>query len=173
VVERSAVHGLLQTKAYAAAVERYGPLQLTDEQILQRVDVRLARQSVLHREVDPLESVSLIAEAALRENVGGPDVMAEQLDHLIEVAQRPNVDVRILPADGRAVVVRGGFELLTRPGDVQPFMVVTFDVGGVNYEEGDYKIEPFVTMFDHLMGSALSAPDSIDHIEAIREDYRR
>jgi hypothetical protein len=172
VVERSAIHGLLQTKAYATAIESYGPLPLTEEQVMERIDLRLARQSVLSREPDPLRLTVLMAETVLLDRVGDDDVMREQIDYLTEAVKRPNIDLRLLPADGRAAFARGGFELLTRTGDDRPFMVVTADVGGINYEDGSHKIAPFLTTFSWLDNAALSTFDSIRRLKIIRETYR-
>jgi transcriptional regulator with XRE-family HTH domain len=173
IVERSAVHGLLQTKAYAATVERYGPLQLTDQQVIERVDLRLARQAVLYREPEPLQLTILIAETVLLDQVGGAEVMREQLDHLIEMAERPNVDLRLLPADGRAACARGGFELLTSATDSNPFMAVTFGpAGGVYYHENAHEIRPFIAMFDHLNAAAESDLNTTRRLKTIRETYR-
>lgn len=40
----------------------------------------------------------LLEEAALRTRIGGPDVMAEQLDRLLADASRPAVSLGIIPA---------------------------------------------------------------------------
>jgi transcriptional regulator with XRE-family HTH domain len=172
VVERSAVHGLLQTKAYAATVERYGPVALTDNQVIERVDLRLARQAVLYREVDPLGLTILLSESVLHHVVGDPGIMQEQLDHLAEVAQRPNVDLRLLPTDGREICSPTGFELLTRPGDYQPFMAVTASVGGPSYIEDPLQVDRWLATWRYLDATALPATETTRRLKMIRETYR-
>jgi transcriptional regulator with XRE-family HTH domain len=172
VVAQSHIPALLQTKGYAAAIERYGPLVLTDEQVAQRVDVRLARQAVIHRESDPLRSVNLVAEHLLTETVNGPEVMAAQLDHLVELAERPNIELRILPADGRAACALGGFEMITRAGDHRPFMVVDFGIDSPRYVENSDLVATFVAMFDHLAGVALSSTETTRRIRDIRKSHQ-
>jgi transcriptional regulator with XRE-family HTH domain len=170
-VEFIAVPGLLQTKRYAEAAERSTELPLTDDQLLASVERRLARQAVLYREPDPLQLVTVLAEGVLLDRVGGPAVMVEQLDHLAEMARRPNVELRIL-GPGRAPAAIGGFELLSRPGEADPFMICTFDVGGPRYHEDPWLVARFASRFDHLVDTALSPTETLSRIREIRESHR-
>jgi hypothetical protein len=140
---------------------------------MERVDIRLARQGALHRDSDPLKVTSLVTEHVLRSVVGGPEVMIEQVDHLLAMAERPNVEVRVLPADGRDACALGGFELLTRPGDVDPFIAVTFDPGRPHYHESTHDIDVFVATFRYLADVALPPDESTRRIQDIRENHTR
>jgi hypothetical protein len=167
------IPALLQTEGYAAAIERCGPLQLTDAQVIERVDVRLARAGVLDSST-PLQLVCLVAEHVLTDVVGGPAVMVAQLDHLADMADRPNVTIRVLPADGRSVCARGGFQLLTRAGEVDPFMVVTFDVDAPRYVERPEVVAIFTATLAYLDASVALPPDkSTRRIHDITEKHRR
>jgi hypothetical protein len=126
----------------------------------------------LHREPEPLELRVLLAETVLLDVLGDDSVMAEQLDHLRKLAELPNVELLLLPADGRSGPARGGFELLSRVGEVDPFMCVTIDVGGPNYDDSPHKVAPFAAMFEHLQRYALGPAPSIRRIEEIQETYR-
>lgn len=90
------VPGLLQTGNYARAIMKDGRVP-TDE-IGTRVAVRVGRRDVLTRP-EPVRLVALVGEAALRQRIGGRDVMVEQMDFLVEMARQPNVDIRIVPFD--------------------------------------------------------------------------
>jgi hypothetical protein len=114
--------------------------------------------------------VAVLHEGVLHDVVGGPDVMARQLDHLLAAAELGSVDVLVLPADGRATFCIGEFELLTKVGDVDPFMAVTFDPAGADYHERD--ADPFVVMFAHVRAAALPPDESFDCIDNTRERYR-
>jgi hypothetical protein len=166
------IPGLLQTGAYAAAVERTSPLGLSESQIAERVDVRLARQEVLWRDPDPLQLVVVVPESVLREAVGGPAVMLDQLDHLAGMCRRRNVDIRILPPDGRGAFALNGFELLTRPGETAPFIAVADSVAGPHYAELPEAVARFRVAFDLLIHIALPPDESARRIEEIREIYR-
>lgn len=61
---------------------------LPEERLDTLVEVRLARQDVLRAE-PPLELSAVLDEAVLRREVGGPEVMARQLDRLVEAARLP------------------------------------------------------------------------------------
>lgn len=90
------VPGLLQTEDYARAVfsTRFG---ITDAEVEKRVASRLSRQEILTRG-DPPKFWAILDEWVLRRPVGGPHVMLEQVDKLIEAARQPYIVIRIVPA---------------------------------------------------------------------------
>jgi transcriptional regulator with XRE-family HTH domain len=171
-VEILILPALLQTAAYAGVIERYGPLPVTADEVGERVERRLARQAVLNRQPEPLELRAVISESVLHKAVGGPKVMVEQLDHLLALTEQPNIDVQLVPADGRDACTISGFELLTKQQEVEPFMVCTFDVVGARYMADTYHVDRFSTMFDHVSNTALEPAASRQLVEKIRENYR-
>ncbi|MBP2323740.1 transcriptional regulator with XRE-family HTH domain [Kibdelosporangium banguiense] len=97
----------LQTKAYARAVLEHGSGTVED-----RLTDRLSRGKIVTRETPPLIRV-VLGEAMLHRAVGGPDVMREQIAHLLDMAQLPNVAIRILPfAVGAHRALGVGFTVL-------------------------------------------------------------
>lgn len=89
------IPGQLQTPAYTEAVIRSGYPDAGEEEITQRVQLRLDRQQ---RMVDHGYSLwVIIDEAALLRPIGGPAVMAEQLHYLAAQGRRPGIAVQILP----------------------------------------------------------------------------
>ena len=107
------IPGLLQTRDYVQAV-MIGAGVPTDE-TASRVTTRLGRSKVVTRD-NPAELVVLIGEGALRLNIGGPAVMLGQLRHLLEMAARPNITLRVFPND------RG-----YHPGLVSQFTIIESD----------------------------------------------
>ncbi|WP_195911074.1 helix-turn-helix domain-containing protein [Streptomyces kaniharaensis] len=83
------IPGLLQTKAYSEVILEYAE---------KKVEFRRKRQQVLDLENGPPLRV-VIHEAALRTNYGGPRVMRNQLNHLVEVGHLPHVTLQVLPFD--------------------------------------------------------------------------
>src|SRR6266702_7466825 len=81
------IPGLLQTEEYARATFRNGPRELDRDEVERRVQVRMARQRILARDDRPRLWV-VIDEAVIRRVVGSPEVMREQLLHLIESAEQ-------------------------------------------------------------------------------------
>ncbi|CAL9340200.1 helix-turn-helix domain-containing protein [Streptomyces sp. enrichment culture] len=90
------VTGLLQTPAYARGVLGGGFPNGSEEELERRVGLRLRRQSLLERENAPTLWV-VMEEAVLHRVVGGPDVMREQIDRLLEVSELEHVSIDILP----------------------------------------------------------------------------
>ncbi|WP_406212722.1 helix-turn-helix domain-containing protein [Streptomyces canus] len=90
------VTGLLQTHAYARGVLRGGFPNEADEDLGRRVDLRLRRQSLLERPDAPTLWV-VMEEAVLHRVVGGPEVMREQIERLLEVSELEHVSVDVVP----------------------------------------------------------------------------
>jgi transcriptional regulator with XRE-family HTH domain len=109
------VHGLLQTEAYAHAVVARGMKDASDAEIDKRVAVRMERQKYLVSERAP-EFHCVLDEAALRRPYGDREVMRGQLQHLIEISERPNVRLQIMPFGfGGHSGESGAFTILSFP----------------------------------------------------------
>jgi transcriptional regulator with XRE-family HTH domain len=109
------VHGLLQTEAYALAVVARGMKGSSDADIERRVALRLERQKYLVSESAP-EFHVVLDEAALRRPYGDRSVMRGQLQHLIDVSQRPNVRLQVMPFSfGGHAGESGAFTVLSFP----------------------------------------------------------
>jgi transcriptional regulator with XRE-family HTH domain len=127
--------GLLQVPSYAAAIESLPLDAATPDKVERRVAERLMRQRALDKD-DPLHLFALLDPSILRREVGGPSVLAEQVEHLHEMNRRPNITIRLLSDAGGIAASSGPFKLLTGD-DPEPFMVVTEDVSsGLSYRGG-------------------------------------
>jgi transcriptional regulator with XRE-family HTH domain len=171
-LELVVVPGLLQTRDYATALEAAHYVPVSDYEISRRVEARLARQAVLHREPNPLQLEVVLAEGALRELVGGPEVMAGQCDHLVTMARQANVELQVLPANGQVVSSICAFHLFTSPGSPAPYLACGSDLIGVNYHETRSAIDAYGALFAHLCSVALSPADTIRFIKTVKESHR-
>ncbi|MGI5452338.1 helix-turn-helix domain-containing protein [Streptomyces sp. CA-249302] len=90
------VTGLLQTPRYARGVLSGGFPNDADEDLTRRVDLRLHRQGLLARPDAPTLWV-VMEEAVLHRVVGGPEVMREQIERLLEVSELEHVSVDVVP----------------------------------------------------------------------------
>ncbi|MFH9006917.1 helix-turn-helix domain-containing protein [Streptomyces afghaniensis] len=94
------VPGLLQTEDYARAVlSGLSGAQTTagnSEEVEEQVAARMGRQELLHRQSAPSLRV-ILDEGAVRRPVPNPKVWADQLSHLLEAAELPNVAIQVLP----------------------------------------------------------------------------
>ncbi|MCP9995459.1 helix-turn-helix transcriptional regulator [Streptomyces werraensis] len=90
------VHGLLQTPEYARVLYGMRRPPYSEEQVDELVVARLARQRVLDEQPAPVFSF-VQEEVTLRRPLGGRMVMRKQLEHLLEVGRRRNVEIQVLP----------------------------------------------------------------------------
>jgi transcriptional regulator with XRE-family HTH domain len=161
--EPTLVPGLLQTETYARVVNSVG--RETDGEIIeQRVRARLIRQEVLSRKPIPLRLHAILTEAALTVEVGGPDIMGEQLDHIAELCRRPNVTVQVLRfAAGAHLATGGGFAVLTFEKDEPPLGYIE-TLAGELFLESIQEITRLLAVYDHLKTLAMSPAESINLI---------
>lgn len=96
VYQPTLIPGLLQTAEYAAAILRRSIKfhQIPDD-LDEGVAMRLDRQQILYR--GDRRFHILMGEPALYNNVGGPSVMAGQLDRLLAAMGLPRVNFGIVP----------------------------------------------------------------------------
>ena len=118
----SFVPGLLQTPAYAGAITSViVGKDVDDPAVAEVVEVRMKRQESLHHRLDSRHPPTLyhaIEEAVFLRPVGGEQIMAAQLDHLLEMAARPTVHLILVPIGLPGHPGLGGnFELLEFAGD--------------------------------------------------------
>ncbi|MEV0278153.1 helix-turn-helix transcriptional regulator [Streptomyces sp. NPDC050610] len=156
------VPGLFQTERYATAVIQGGSPGPLDEAQEARLRVRLERQRALTRtEPPPLKVWMILGEAALRQQVGGPQVLREQLAHLVEVAQLPHVTLQVLPFTGGAC--QGGpypFLIYSFPPPAGLEVVLLENFASHAYLETREDTVRLGSAFDHLRATALSALES-------------
>jgi Domain of unknown function (DUF5753) len=110
------VPGLLQVAGYAAEmISRIAGLKPGDPELTNRVNVRMQRADAFEKRLQgttPPHLWAAIDEAVLRRVVGGPEVMREQLDHLITMSEMDTVHLGIIPLNhGAHVGLGGSFEV--------------------------------------------------------------
>jgi hypothetical protein len=158
--------GLLQTAAYSRALfesEMVRPAN-TDRE----VEIRQIRQRRLTDEEDPLRLVVVVDEHVVRNPVGGPEVHAGQLAHLIAAAALPTVSLQVLPAgSGSHASLMSGFCVLSFGDLGQPDMAyVEHSLGAVHIENA-----PDVVLarkkFDQLRSIASNPADTLVLLRSI------
>ncbi|MFF8864298.1 helix-turn-helix domain-containing protein [Streptomyces sp. NPDC015139] len=166
-LETTVVPGLLQTAEYATAVTRAAVNDLDEEHLDALVEVRLARQDVL-RSHPPLELSAVLDEAVLRREVGGPGVMARQLERLEEAARLPQVRLQVLPfGAGAHVGLTGPFVIFSFPSTSDLDVVVVDQLTSSLYLERKEDLMAYSQAFKSLQNQALSPEDSLDYIAGI------
>ncbi|MGH3328451.1 MAG: helix-turn-helix domain-containing protein [Streptomycetales bacterium] len=162
--------GLLQTEEYAREVIR-GPRIGSDPQEIDTfVEVRTARQRVLARD-EPLALWAIVGEAALRQQVGGPQVLRRQLARLRETAELPNVTLQVLPYDsGAHPGVDGPFAILGFPEYADMDVVLLENMTSSLYLEQEAEVIRYTVVFDHLRAAALPPAESLVLIAQVERD---
>lgn len=174
VIREYAAHvvpGLLQTPEYAKALLSASRSLRDDEHLEERLAARLGRQTRLTAPDRP-ELWIILDEAVLRRPVGGSSVMRSQLEHLLRMAEEPNITIQVLPFDqGEHDAMGGSLTLLVMPDGSH----VAYTEGahhGQLTEEPD-EVERFELTYDDLRAMALPPLASLDLIRSVLEaDYR-
>lgn len=116
------VAGAFQTRRYAEAIIRGSDAELPDDEVTRRVDLRMARQRMIFEEGEPPLVWRVMAATALEWEVGGKDVLHEQLLHLAALAERPGIKLQVLPTSvGAHTGVEGTFTILSAPPELEDY----------------------------------------------------
>lgn len=89
------VPGMLQTADYVRGIMTAAGVP--GGEIALRVTSRLGRSEAITKKKNPAELLVLLGQAALNQDIGGRAAMLGQLDHLLEMAARANVELRLVP----------------------------------------------------------------------------
>jgi transcriptional regulator with XRE-family HTH domain len=132
------VPGLLQTPEYHRAVFAADPLQSAAD-AERTVELRIERQRSAFERPDPLRITAVLSQGVLARQVGGEAVMAEQRQHLCQLATRPNVSIHVLPwTAGAHPALKGSFTVLGFDGtDHQDVAYLETRLGGRHIWEED------------------------------------
>ncbi|OII64101.1 transcriptional regulator [Streptomyces sp. CC53] len=150
IYEVQFIHGLLQTEAYAHAVVARGMPGAPQAEIDRRVALRLERQKVLVSERAP-QFHAVLDEAALRRPYGDRAVMREQLKHLIEISEQPNVTLQVMPFSfGGHSGESGAFTMLRFPESDLSDIVYLEQLTGALYIDKPEEVAQYERAMDRL-----------------------
>jgi transcriptional regulator with XRE-family HTH domain len=165
------VPGLLQTADYARAMLQVSIPKLSPGRIEELLEVKLKRQRILSGE-RPLHLWAVLDEAALHRVVGGPTVMAGQLDRLVGLTSNLDVTIQVVPfTAGAHPAMDSTFNILEFAGSVPRVVYVEGLVGWIYLDRPD-EIHRYQQVFEHLRTLALSSKESIDLVAKIGSEYK-
>jgi hypothetical protein len=132
----------------------------------------MQRQELLHAD-PPVELSAVLNEAVLLRPVGGPDVMARQLAHLVKVSRLPNVTIQILP------FAAGGHPAMTTPYVIigfadpadEPIVYLDNLSQGHAFADPDY-VEGYTLVHQKLRNMALTPDESVVRMTSAARDFR-
>ncbi|MFE4817524.1 Scr1 family TA system antitoxin-like transcriptional regulator [Streptomyces sp. NPDC056704] len=163
------VPGILQTERYARSLLSVGYPPASEEECDRAVVTRLERSRILTGPVVPVVW-ALLDEAVLRRPVGGPQVMAEQLMHIVRLTETKRVRTHVLP------YTVGAYQILNSMLTLMWFE----DQPPVAYSEGLQfgKVHDSPAIVERLQGAyhlalsdALPLQESLALLRATAKDY--
>ncbi|MGH3923285.1 MAG: helix-turn-helix domain-containing protein [Pseudonocardiaceae bacterium] len=169
--EPQVIPGLLQTEEYAAAVLGAHPLRTTPDEMERAVGLRRARQARLTGDSEPLQLDVVIGEGALRQLIGGAEVLRGQLRQLAEFGELPNVTLRVLPFEAGAHPALGGaFHVLEFPDPDDPRIVYLDNLAGSLYLESLREVGLYRLAYQQLQEVALRPDETAKLIVRLTEE---
>ncbi|WP_432131664.1 helix-turn-helix domain-containing protein [Streptomyces tendae] len=157
------IPGLLQTTDHARELFHHVVPDLAPPDIEHRVSFRIKRQTVIYRD-SPTPYLALIHEAALLMQFGGPSIARRQLQHLVDMSERDNVTIRVIPFSA------GGFpgsgqSIFYSAGPVQQLDTVHLDQShGPVFLDAAAQLDKYRILLDRTEAKALTPTDSRDLI---------
>jgi transcriptional regulator with XRE-family HTH domain len=161
------VPGLLQTEDYARAVTLLGHPDAPGHEVERRVGLRMRRQSLLTGDEAP-HFWAVVDEAVLRRPLGGVPAMREQLRHLIEMTELPNVTLQMVPFDlGGHAAAGGPFSILRFAERDLPDVVYLEQLTSALYLDKREDVDHYLAVMERLCVSAESATRIRDTLHRI------
>lgn len=156
------VPGLLQIEEFARAVVLLEHRDESADEIERRVALRMKRQQVLTRPQPP-SLWAVVDEAALRRPVGAPHLMRAQLEHLIEMAELPNVTLQVVPfRSGGHAAAGGPFSILRFAEPDVPDIVYLEQLTSALYLDKREDIDHYLAVMDRLSAQAAPPTDTVN-----------
>lgn len=150
------IPGLLQTPDYTRAV--MAATGVLGQDIETKVAARLGRQSILGKS-NPPRYLAILDEAVLRRPIGGAEVMAEQLAHIISWSRCPHIDVRVFPFERGAHTGLDGTYVVLEFAKTRPIVHLEHKRSSQFVDEPE-DVAPFHAATDMLLRTALGPADS-------------
>ena len=170
IYEPALVPGLLQTEDYARVVMQLRHVQACADDVERRVALRMARQEFLAQPGAPDLWLTL-DEAAVRRPMGTRMVQREQLQHLVDMAQRPNITLQVVPLHvGGPAAVGGPFTILRFAEPGLPDIVYLEHLASACYLDKERETEGYLALMDSLCVEAEPPEASISFLRRIIED---
>ncbi|MBT0770763.1 helix-turn-helix domain-containing protein [Kineosporia sp. J2-2] len=178
--ESDLVPGLLQTEAYAWALISAANPSVSDDEIGRLVQVRAGRSALLTRATAPPAFQAVMGEAVLRCPVGGPDVMGDQLERILELGDLEHVQLRVMPfgAGLHSGLHARPFITLRFPAnsdgrESEPPTVYIESFTGALYLDKPAEVAQYETAWKSLWSSALDESVSVDLVRRAARGFKK
>ncbi|MGV9336510.1 helix-turn-helix domain-containing protein [Nocardia sp. NPDC003726] len=158
---------LLQTADYARAVITLSSGSMGQTDIERKVAILTRRQQALTRTAAPTFWL-VVDESVLHRRVGGTQVWREELEHLLEMAERPNIRIQVLPySAGKLAPVANSFSILSFPEPELPNIVYTEQLTSAIYVDRPGDVESYETAMKRMVADALPTSESVQYLKQL------
>ncbi|OLF14620.1 helix-turn-helix domain-containing protein [Actinophytocola xanthii] len=165
------VPSILQTDTYVRAMFDGQGVDPADRKVTDTLRVRAERRRLLHRE-HAARFTFVLSESALRRQVGGPPVMAEQLRHLAGVAALPNVTLQVVPFDSRSYAsLTNIFTMFRFDHEMARDLVYVGMHADAMYLDKPDTVNSYADHFRRLQAVALEPPESRRLVQTAAEEF--
>jgi transcriptional regulator with XRE-family HTH domain len=165
------VPGILQTEAYIHAMNATAHPRVTDDEVNRHVKVRLERQAILDQPDTTLHFI--LSESALRRNIGDATIMHQQLVHLAELAERPNVELQVLPFDAQTFGAAWvGFIILRFDHDATSDVVYVETFTDADYLDAPDAVQAYTALWNRLQAAAMGQVESRNLIIRLADERK-
>ncbi|MGQ4713836.1 helix-turn-helix domain-containing protein [Streptomyces anulatus] len=162
--------GILQTEAYARAVLGMAFPPLSPTECDKAVVARLNRAKIFQCAKPPVVW-AILDEASLRRPIGGPQVMAEQLDHIVELTEAKLIRTHVLPMSiGFHSLLESMLTLMWF--DDQPPVAYSEGVRVGRLHDSPAVVEALQSRYALSLSDSLSRDDSLAVVKATAKGYR-
>jgi len=172
--EPQVVPGLLQIADYTRALLQLWPATFARPaaEIERRVETSRLRQRILDS-TPQLDLSVVVDESVLLRRFGNATTMRNQLAHLAEVSEHPNVDLRVLALDGHQVIGTGAFVYFRFPrvhGVALADTVALEHLHGTTFVTSESEVNTYEVVFRTLLRSALDQQESRDLLRKVERE---
>jgi transcriptional regulator with XRE-family HTH domain len=163
--EGHVIPGLLQTREYAERIITVGSMHMRVADIDRYLELRMRRQKRL---AEGMRFTAMLSEAAIRQQVGGPGVLREQLCHIIRATREFDVTVQVVPFTADAHAALGdSFVIIQWPDEHDPEAVYVDGQTSWTVHERNGIIRQYVHSFASVQAQALPPRESLDMIHTV------
>lgn len=134
VVQIQAMDGLLQHESYMR--KQFELVNVTN--VAARVRDRLQRQKLLFDSENPPQCTFILDEACFKKNMGDPEMMAQQIMHLLTLVKHPFITILVQPFDAEYPAYSHGFTMLQFDNAMMSdFVSIVYGMGSTTVDNED------------------------------------
>jgi transcriptional regulator with XRE-family HTH domain len=166
--EGEVIPGLLQTRDYAERLITAASPHIRVADMDRYLELRMRRQKRL---AEGLRLTAVIGEAAIRQQIGGPDTLREQLRHINRMVRERDITVQVVPFTADAHAALGdSFAIIQWPDETDPEAVYVDGMTSWTVHERGGVVRSYLHAIASVQSKALPPRESLDLIHDVIKD---